>query len=295
MSQTPHKSGFINIIGNPNAGKSTLMNAILGQKLAITNPKAQTTRHRIFGILNEEHFQLVFSDTPGILKPAYAMQVHMMEYVQSTFEDADVMLLVAAPGDRQLQQPKIMEKLRNSEVPLLVLLNKIDILDQKELEIEMAFWMEALPKAEIIPISALKKFQLDYLLKRLLELTPEGPPYFGKDQLTDRHERYFVAEIIREKILDLYQKEIPYAVEIGIESFEDQDPEITRIRALIYVERDSQKGIIIGHKGQSLKQVGIRARKDIEAFLDKHVHLELYVKVMKDWRKDAQKLKRFGY
>jgi GTPase len=295
MSTPAHKSGFVNIIGNPNVGKSTLMNALLGQKLAITTPKAQTTRHRIFGILNEPEYQIVFSDTPGILKPAYAMQEQMMGYVQSTFEDADVMMLVVAPGEQQIKQPQILDQLQKTETPVLVLINKIDTLSETELIAESEFWSQILPKAEVIPISALKKFQLDYLLNRLLELAPEGPAYFEKDQVTDRHERYFVAEIIREKILGNYQKEIPYAVEVGIETFEEQDPMITRIRAVIFVERDTQKGIVIGHKGQALKKVGTQARMDIETFLNKHVHLELFVKVMKDWRKDPKKLKRFGY
>jgi GTP-binding protein Era len=295
MSTPAHKSGFVNIIGNPNVGKSTLMNALLGQKLAITTPKAQTTRHRIFGILNEPEYQIVFSDTPGILKPAYAMQEQMMGYVQSTFEDADVMMLVVAPGEHQIKQPQILDQLQKTETPVLVLINKIDTLSEAELIAESEYWSQTLPKAEVIPISALKKFQLDYLLNRLLELAPEGPAYFEKDQVTDRHERYFVAEIIREKILGNYQKEIPYAVEVGIETFEEQDPTITRIRAVIFVERDTQKGIVIGHKGQALKKVGTQARKDIETFLNKHVHLELFVKVMKDWRKDPKKLKRFGY
>lgn len=290
-----HKSGFVNIIGNPNVGKSTLLNALLGQKLTITNPKAQTTRHRIFGILNEPAYQIVFSDTPGIIKPAYAMQKQMMEYVDSTFEDADVFLLVVQPGERELKDANILDKLKKSKVPVYVLINKIDTLQQEALEQESIYWQNAVPNGEVIPISALKKFQLDYLLGQILKTLPESPPYFDKEALSDRHERYFVSEIIREKILQFYQKEIPYAVEVVIENFDESNPDLTTIRAIIYVERESQKGIVIGHKGASLKKVGIAARADIETFLEKHVHLELYVKVNKDWRKDPRKLKYLGY
>jgi len=290
-----HKSGFVNIIGNPNVGKSTLLNALLGQKLTITNPKAQTTRHRIFGILNEPEYQIVFSDTPGIIKPAYAMQKQMMEYVDSTFEDADVFLLVVQPGERELKDANILEKLKKSTVPVYVLINKIDTLQQEALEQESIYWQTTIPNGEVIPISALKKFQLDYLLSQILKTLPVSPPYFDKEALSDRHERYFVSEIIREKILQFYQKEIPYAVEVVIENFEESNPDLTTIRAIIFVERESQKGIVIGHKGASLKKVGIAARADIETFLEKHVHLEMYVKVNKDWRKDPRKLKYLGY
>ncbi|MCH8554228.1 MAG: GTPase Era [Schleiferiaceae bacterium] len=295
MDQQTHKAGFVNIIGNPNVGKSTLMNALLGQKLSIITPKAQTTRHRIFGILNDPQYQIVFSDTPGVIKPAYAMQSQMMDYVGGAFEDADVFLYVVEIGERALKDEKLFNKLQNTKIPVIILLNKVDLATQEKLESESQFWQQTFPNAEVIPVSALKNFQLDHLVERLVYLLPESPAYFDKEAITDRHERYFVSEIIREKILLRYQKEIPYAVEVVVEEFFEEDPKITRIRAIIYVERQSQKGIIIGHKGAAIKHVGIDARKDIEAFLDKHVHLELFVKVQKDWRSDTQKLKRFGY
>ncbi len=295
MNQQAHKAGFVNIIGNPNVGKSTLMNALLGQKLSIITPKAQTTRHRIFGIMNDPDYQIVFSDTPGVIKPAYAMQSQMMDYVGGAFEDADVFLYVVEIGERALKDEKLFHKLQNTKIPVIILLNKVDLATQEKLESESQFWQQTFPNAEVIPVSALKNFQLDHLVERLVYLLPESPAYFDKEAITDRHERYFVSEIIREKILLRYQKEIPYAVEVVVEEFFEEDPKITRIRAIIYVERQSQKGIIIGHKGAAIKHVGIDARKDIEAFLEKHVHLELFVKVQKDWRSDTQKLKRFGY
>ncbi|MDA8686705.1 GTPase Era [Robiginitalea sp.] len=289
-----HKSGFVNIIGNPNVGKSTLMNALVGERLSIITSKAQTTRHRILGIVSGEDFQVVFSDTPGIIKPAYALQESMMDFVRTALDDADVLLYMVEIGERALKDADFMAKISNSRIPVLLLLNKIDTSNQEKLEAEVAYWKETLPNAEIHPISALEKFGVESVFTRLLELLPEGPAYFPKDQLTDRPERFFVAEIIREKILQHYKKEIPYAVEVETESFEEGE-ELIRIGAVIMVERDSQKGILIGHKGSALKRVGSEARKDLEAFFDKKVFLEVFVKVNKDWRSNTNQLKRFGY
>ena len=289
-----HKAGFVNIIGNPNVGKSTLMNAFVGEKLSIITSKAQTTRHRILGIVNGEDFQVVFSDTPGIIKPAYELQSAMMDFVKSALEDADVLLYMVEIGEKALKDENFFKKLQNSKIPILLLLNKIDKADQQLLEEQVQYWQEQLPRAEIHPISALNNFNVQEVFERVLELLPESPPYFPKDQLTDKPERFFVNETIREKILQQYKKEIPYSVEVDTEEFlEDED--IIRIRSVIMVERNSQKGIIIGHKGAALKKVGIAARKDLELFFDKQVYLELYVKVSKDWRKDPRRLKRFGY
>ena len=289
-----HKSGFVNIIGNPNVGKSTLMNALVGERLSIITSKAQTTRHRILGIVSGDDFQIVFSDTPGIIKPAYALQESMMDFVRSALDDADVLLYMVEIGERELKDADFMQKIRASKIPVLLLLNKIDTSEQEKLEKEVAYWKEALPNAEIHPISALENFGVQEVFQRILELLPEGPAYFPKDQLTDRPERFFVAEIIREKILQHYKKEIPYSVEVETESFEEGD-DLIRIGAVIMVERDSQKGILIGHKGSALKRVGSEARKDMEAFFDKKVFLELYVKVNKDWRSNTRQLRRFGY
>lgn len=289
-----HKAGFVNIIGNPNVGKSTLMNAMLGQRLSIITPKAQTTRHRIFGILNVDDYQIVFSDTPGIIKPAYALQESMMGFVRTAFEDADIFLYLIEPGETTLKDENIFTALQNTDIPVLLLINKIDLIDQQKLEDVTAHWQMQLPKAEIIPVSALKNFNTDYVLSRLLALLPESPPYFDKEALTDKSERFVISEIIREKILLTYQKEIPYAVEVTVESFKEEE-NIIRIGATIHVARESQKGILIGHKGEKLKRVGIAARKEGEAFFGKQIYLELFVKVAKDWRDDAQKLKRFGY
>ena len=289
-----HKSGFVNIIGNPNVGKSTLMNALVGERLSIITSKAQTTRHRILGIVSGDDFQIVFSDTPGIIKPAYALQESMMDFVRSALDDADVLLYMVEIGERELKDADFMQKIRGSKIPVLLLLNKIDTSEQEKLEKEVAHWKEALPNAEIHPISALENFGVQEVFQRILELLPEGPAYFPKDQLTDRPERFFVAEIIREKILQHYKKEIPYSVEVETESFEEGD-DLIRIGAVIMVERDSQKGILIGHKGSALKRVGSEARKDMEAFFDKKVFLELYVKVNKDWRSNTRQLRRFGY
>ena len=289
-----HKSGFVNIIGNPNVGKSTLMNALVGERLSIITPKAQTTRHRIFGILNEPEYQIVFSDTPGVIQPAYKMQEQMMKFVSDTFEDADVFLYLVEPGDRALKDQGFFNKLLNSEFPVLLIINKIDVTDQSSLENEVAYWNDALPNAEIIPISALQEANTDYLLDRLINLIPPGPPYFDKDALTDKTERFFVSEIVREQILTSYKKEVPYSVEVDVEEFKEAE-DIIRIRAVIYVARESQKGIIIGHKGKMIKSVGVGARKQLEKFFVKKVHLETFVKVKKNWRDSDLQLKRVGY
>jgi GTPase len=293
-----HKAGFVNLIGHPNVGKSTLTNALVGERLNIITPKAQTTRHRIFGILNGEtpafDYQLVFSDTPGVLDPAYALQETMLTAVKSAFEDADIFLYVVELGEGPLKHEGFFKGLQEADQPVLVLLNKVDLHDQERLERETALWTTWMPRAEIIPISALTKFNLDYVLNRVLQLIPESPPYFEKGQLTDRSERFVTSEIIREQVLMNYSKEIPYSVEVGIDTFVEEE-KIIKIRAVLYVARDSQKGILIGHKGAALKRVGIGARKRMQDFFQKHVHLELYVKVQADWRNDRSKLKRFGY
>jgi len=289
-----HKAGFVNIIGNPNVGKSTLMNAFVGEKLSIITSKAQTTRHRILGIVNGDDFQMILSDTPGIIKPAYELQSSMMDFVRSAFEDADVLLYMVEIGEKALKDEQFFDKIKNSKIPVLLLLNKIDSTTQEILEEQIQYWQGQLPTVEIHPISALNNFNVKGIFERILELLPESPPYYPKDQLTDRPERFFVNETIREKILMFYKKEIPYSVEIETEEFfEDED--IIRMRAVIMVERDSQKGIIIGHKGSALKRVGVEARKDLEKFFGKQVHLELYVKVNKNWRSNQRQLKRFGY
>ena len=294
MPEQKHKAGFVNIIGNPNVGKSTLMNAFVGEKLSIITSKAQTTRHRILGIVNGENFQVILSDTPGIIKPAYELQSAMMDFVKSAFEDADILLYMVEIGEKALKDEAFFEKIKNSKIPVLLLLNKIDTADQTLLEQQVQYWQEQLPKAELHPISALSNFNVKNVFERLVELLPEAPPYFPKDQLTDRPERFFVNETIREKILKHYKKEIPYSVEIETEEFLEEE-DIIRIRSVIMVERNSQKGIIIGHKGSALKRVGVEARKDLEQFFDKQVHIELYVKVNKDWRSDSKQLRRFGY
>lgn len=289
-----HKSGFVNIIGNPNVGKSTLMNAFVGEKLSIITSKAQTTRHRILGIVNGDDFQMILSDTPGIIKPAYELQTSMMDFVKSAFEDADVLLYMVEIGEKALKDESFFKKIQNSKIPVLLLLNKIDTSDQQKLEEQMQYWQEQLPNAEIHPISALENFNVTEVFNRILDLLPEAPPYYPKDQITDKPERFFVNETIREKILLHYKKEIPYSVEVETEEFlEDED--IIRIRSVIMVERDTQKGIIIGHKGSAIKKVGVEARKDLEKFFAKQVHIELYVKVNKNWRSNSQQLRRFGY
>ena len=289
-----HKAGFVNIIGNPNVGKSTLMNAFVGERLSIITSKAQTTRHRILGIVNGEDFQVVLSDTPGIIKPAYELQSSMMDFVKSAFEDADILIYMVEIGEKDLKDEAFFNKIIHSKIPVLLLLNKIDKSNQEQLEEQMTLWKEKVPNAEIYPISALENFNVKEVFDRIIELLPESPPYYPKDALTDKPERFFVNEIIREKILLNYDKEIPYAVEIETEEFiEDED--IIRIRAVIMVERDTQKGIIIGHKGAALKQVGIQARLEMEKFFGKQIYLETFVKVNKNWRNDARQLKRFGY
>ena len=275
-------------------GKSTLMNAFVGEKLSIITSKAQTTRHRILGIVNGENFQVILSDTPGIIKPAYGLQESMMDFVKSAFEDADVLLYMVEIGEKALKDQKFFEKLRQSKVPVLLLLNKIDQADQEKLEEQVQYWQQEFPEAELHPISALTNFNVKEVFERIIELLPESPPYYPKDQLTDKPERFFVNETIREKILKYYKKEIPYSVEIETEEFEE-DEKIIRIRSVIMVERDSQKGILIGHKGTALKKVGVQSRKELEAFFDKQVYLELVVKVAKNWRSDPRQLRRFGY
>lgn len=289
-----HKAGFVNIVGNPNVGKSTLMNAFIGEKLSIITSKAQTTRHRIFGIVNGDDFQVVFSDTPGIIKPAYELQSSMMDFVKSAFEDADILLYMVEIGEKELKDEAFFNKINTIDVPVLLLMNKIDTSSQEALENQVIHWKEKVPKAEIFPISALEGFGTDRVFNRILELLPESPPFFPKDQLTDKPERFFVNEIIREKILLNYKKEIPYAIEVETESFIDSD-KIIHIRSVIMTERETQKGIIIGHKGEALKRVGMQARTDLEKFFGKQVHIEIFVKVNKDWRSNARQLRRFGY
>lgn len=289
-----HKAGFVNIIGNPNVGKSTLMNAFVGEKLSIITSKAQTTRHRIFGIVSGDDFQVVFSDTPGIIKPSYALQASMMDFVKSAFEDADILIYMVEIGEKELKDEVFFNRINKLKVPVLLLINKVDTSDQNILEEQVAYWKEKVPRAEIFPISALRNFQTEVVFNRIIELLPESPAFFPKDQLTDKPERFFVNEIIREKILLHYKKEIPYSVEVETESFADSET-IIHIRSVIMVERESQKGIIIGHKGEALKRVGVEARTDLEKFFGKQIHLELFVKVNKDWRSNARQLRRFGY
>lgn len=289
-----HKAGFVNIIGNPNVGKSTLMNAFVGERLSIITSKAQTTRHRILGIVNGDDFQVVLSDTPGIIKPAYEMQKSMMDFVKSAFEDADVLIYMVEIGEKELKDEDFFNKIIHSKIPVLLLLNKIDKSNQEQLEEHIDLWKAKVPNAEIFPISALENFNVKEVFARILELLPVSPPYYPKDALTDKPERFFVNETIREKILLNYDKEIPYAVEIETEEFLE-DEKIIRIRSVIMVERDTQKGIIIGHKGAALKKVGMQSREDLEKFFGKQIHIELYVKVNKDWRSNAYQLRRFGY
>ena len=289
-----HKSGFINIIGNPNVGKSTLMNCFMGEKFSIITSKAQTTRHRILGIVNGEDFQLVFSDTPGILKPSYELQDSMMDFVKNALEDADIIIYMLEIGETSIKNNQVHKKILNANVPTFILLNKIDLSDQKSLEDQVILWKELYPKAHIYPISALNNFNIDIVLKHLIELIPQSPPYFPKDQLTDKPERFFVNEILREKILLYYNKEIPYSVEVVTEDFKEDD-NIIKIKSVIFVERDSQKGIIIGHKGSALKKIGTKARQGLEIFFGKKIYIELQVKVSKNWRSNSKVLKKFGY
>lgn len=288
------KSGFVNIIGNPNVGKSTLLNLLMEERLVIATPKAQTTRHRIKGILTTDEYQIVFSDTPGILEPAYELQSKMMNYVNEALVDADIILYVVEIGEKKPRNQDFFEKLQKTDVPVLVLINKIDQSDQETLEKAVNHWHELLPKAEILPISALRNANIDLLKSKIIELLPEGPKYYPEDQLTDKTERFIVNEVVREKILLNYRKEIPYSVEVVTQIFKE-GLELIQIETDIYVERDSQKGIIIGHKGESLSKVGKEAREDLEKFFQKNVFLKLYVRVKKDWRKKDNELKRFGY
>ncbi len=290
-----HRAGFVNIVGNPNVGKSTLSNLLVGEKLSIITSKAQTTRHRIMGIVNGDDYQIVFSDTPGVLKPKFRLQQSMLEYSTGALVDADILLYVTDVIESPTKNQEFLDKVAKEKIPILLVINKIDLLKgQDELVKLVEQWKELLPSAEIYPTSALVNFNVDQLMKRIIELLPESPPYFGKDALTDRNARFFVTEIIREKILLTYDKEVPYATQVIVEKFDETETSI-HIMAVVYVERDSQKGIIIGHKGSKLKHVGIESRKDIEKFFDKHVHLDLYVKVEKDWRNQENKLRAFGY
>tara|TARA_B110000503_G_scaffold139160_1_gene226928 strand:+ start:1607 stop:2485 length:879 start_codon:yes stop_codon:yes gene_type:complete len=289
-----HKAGFVNIIGHPNVGKSTLMNQLVGEKLSIITPKAQTTRHRILGIVNEEDYQIVYSDTPGIVDPAYKLQEGMMKFVYASLEDADVLVLMVELGQKELKNEKLELRLGQIETPLLILVNKIDLTDQVAMEAAVQLWSEKFPNAEVFPISALLGFNIDFLEKRVLELLPESPPFYSKENYTDKSERFIVEEKIREKILLIYKQEVPYSVEIEVEEFKE-DENIIRIRAVIHVSRESQKVIIIGKKGEKIKRVGSDARKDLEEFFGKKIFLELFVKVNKDWRNDERQLKRFGY
>ena len=289
-----HKAGFVNIVGNPNVGKSTLMNQLVGERISIATFKAQTTRHRIMGIVNTDDMQIVFSDTPGVLKPNYKLQESMLAFSESALQDADVLLYVTDVVENPEKNMDFLEKVQKMQIPVLLLINKIDESDQKTLGDLVEKWHALLPNAEILPISAKNKFGTDLLLKRIQELLPESPAFFDKDQLTDKPARFFVSEIIREKILLYYDKEIPYSVEVVVERFKEDDRQI-HINAVIYVERESQKGIIIGHQGVALKKVSTEARKNLEKFFDKHIYLEIFVKVDKDWRSSKKELDNFGY
>lgn len=290
-----HKAGFVNIVGNPNVGKSTLMNHLVGERISIITSKAQTTRHRIMGIVNTDDYQIVFSDTPGVLKPKYKLQESMLEFSVEALVDADILLYVTDVVETVTKNQLFLDKVAKMKIPILLIINKIDLLEgNDDLVAIIEKWHNILPAAEVFPISAQENFNIDNLMKRIVELLPDSPPFFGKDDLTDRPARFFVTEIIREKLLLDYDKEIPYASQVMVELFEEK-PSSIHIMAVIYVERDSQKAIIIGHRGQKLKRVGIEARKDIETFFKKHVYLELFVKVEKDWRNKENKLRSFGY
>ena len=288
-----HKAGFVNIIGNPNVGKSSLMNALVGERLSIITSKAQTTRHRIMGIVNGEDFQIIYTDTPGIVNPHYKLHQQMMGFVYNALEDADLFLLVTEVGET-LKNQELLNKIILSDIPVILVINKIDLSNQQQVTEKMAYWQNIIPRAVIIPASATERFNIDAIFDHIMQLLPENPPYFPKDELTDRSMRFFVSEIIREKLLLYYQKEIPYSCEVAIESYEEKEG-VDSIRAIIYVERESQRAILIGHEGKSIKKVGIEARKDIEEFSGKKCFLNLYVKVMKDWRNSDRALKQFGY
>ena len=289
-----HKSGFVNIIGSPNVGKSTLMNQLVGEKLSIITSKMQTTRHRIMGMVNEENYQIVFSDTPGIIDPAYRLHVNMMKLVSEALKDADVILMVTDIYEDPTKMEERLIQINQMNVPTLLLLNKIDQSEQKTLEKLVNQWKIKLPKAEILPISALHNMSLEFIFPKIVEWLPENPPYFDKDQLTNKSMRFFVSEIIREKILKIYQKEVPYSCEVTVEEYKEEE-KIVRIRANIMVSRTSQKSIVIGHQGKKIKKLGIESRTDLESFISKKVHLELFVKVDKDWRDKEGKLKKYGY
>lgn len=290
-----HRAGFVNIVGNPNVGKSTLSNRLVGERLSIITSKAQTTRHRIMGIVNGDDYQIVFSDTPGVLKPKFRLQQSMLEYSTGALVDADVLLYVTDVVESPTKNQDFLDRVAKEKIPILLVINKIDLLKgNDDLLRIIEQWKQLLPTAEVFPTSALENFNVDNIMKRIVELLPESPPYFGKDALTDRSSRFFVTEIVREKILLTYDKEVPYATQVIVEKFDESDTAI-HIMAVIYVERDSQKGIIIGHQGKMLKKVGTLARKDIETFFEKKVFLELYVKVEKDWRNQENKLRAFGY
>ncbi len=289
-----HKAGFVNIIGNPNVGKSTVMNALVGEKLSIITEKMQTTRHRIKGIVNGENFQIVYSDTPGILKPGYKLQEKMMSFVDTALIDADIILFVTDVIEKQGKNPEYIERIRNSNTPVIVLINKIDLSNQEQVTRLFDYWSEVFPAATVFPVSAQEKFNIAPVFDRILELLPEAPPYFDKESLTDRNERFFMEEIIREKILLNYQKEVPYSTEIEVEEFKTKKG-LINIRAVIYVARDTQRGIIIGKEGKMLKKVGTEARLDAEEFFGKKIYLELFVKVAKDWRDKERQLRSFGY
>lgn len=289
-----HKAGFVNIVGNPNVGKSTLMNALVGERVSIATFKAQTTRHRIMGIYNDDELQIVFSDTPGVLKPNYKLQESMLNFSTSALSDADILLYVTDVVESPDKNIEFIDKVRRVDAPILLLINKIDLTNQEKLVEVVEKWKEIIPQAEIIPLSAQNKFNVSYIMKRIKELLPESPPYFDKDQWTDKSERFFVTEIIREKILLYYDKEVPYSVEVVVESFKADSKKIS-ISAVIYVERDSQKGIIIGKQGRAIKKVATEARKELERFFGKTIFLETFVKVDKDWRSSDKQLKNFGY
>lgn len=294
MTERKHKSGFVNIIGNPNVGKSTLMNQLVGERISIITSKAQTTRHRILGIVNTEDMQIVYSDTPGVLQPNYKLQKSMLNYSESALGDADVLLYVTDTVEKTDKNQEFLHRVQQAKCPVLLLINKIDLIDQASLEVLVEKWHELLPDAEIVPLSASNKFNIEPIKQRVISLLPDSPPYFEKDALTDRPARFFVTEIIREKILLYYQKEVPYATEVIVESFVESE-DIINIKAVIIVERDTQKGIIIGHQGQALKKVGTMARKDMEVFFEKKIFLEMFVKVEKDWRNRDNMLRAFGY
>ncbi|MFO8054330.1 MAG: GTPase Era [Bacteroidales bacterium] len=293
MTTPTHKAGFVNIIGKPNAGKSTLLNILVSEPLAIVTSKAQTTRHRLLGIVNDDHHQIIYSDTPGVLEPAYKLHESMMSTINEAFEDADVLLIIQASHDKAMDA-NLLEKICKSEKPVIFLLNKIDLHKQEEVQQTIDYWEETLSHAHIIPVSALHKFNTDKVEETVRQLIPQSPPYYDKDTLTDKPVRFFISEIIREKILLQYRKEIPYSVEVEVEEFKDTGP-LVRIRANIYIERESQRKIMIGTQGKAIKGLGIDARKSIEKFIEKKIFLDLSIKISKDWRNDDQKLKRFGY